>query len=267
MTQQEKLARLHEVLRSLSPAWMAVSGGVDSRFLAYTAWGLGLTWPAVFFSGPHLTPKERARALAWLKERAPALHIIETSPLEDPEARENTRERCYHCKLACFGAALTRAREHGAKMLLDGGNVSDAGEYRPGRRALAELEVRSPLAEAGLDKSDIRALARQTGLDRPDQPSRACLLTRFAYDLPPSEAELEQVGRAEDALAALGLDQFRVRVTAPGAFTLQLAEAELPGWAGKEQVVLAALEQEGVAPVQLVWSDRVSGFFDREDGI
>ncbi len=265
MTQQDKLARLHEVLRSLPPAWMAVSGGVDSRFLAYTAWGLGLTWPAVFFSGPHLTPKERERALAWLKERAPVLHVIETSPLEDSAARENTRERCYHCKLACFGAALTRAREQGAQVLLDGGNISDAGEYRPGRRALIELEVRSPLAEAGFNKSDIRALARQTGLDRPEQPSRACLLTRFTYDLPPVEADLEQVGRAEDALAALGLDQFRVRVTAPGAFTLQLAEAERPGWAKVERVALAALGLEGVAPVQLVWSSRVSGFFDRKD--
>jgi pyridinium-3,5-biscarboxylic acid mononucleotide sulfurtransferase len=265
MTRQEKLTRLHEVLRSLPPAWMAVSGGVDSRFLAYTAWGLGLDWPAVFFSGPHLTPQERARALAWLRESAPLLYVINTSPLKDPQARENTRERCYHCKLACFGAALTRARAQGAQVLLDGGNVSDAKEYRPGRKALAELEVRSPLAEAGLDKSDIRALARQTGLDRPEQPSRACLLTRFAYDLPPAEAELEQVGRAEDALAALGLDQFRVRVTAPGTYVLQLAEAERPGWAEVEQVALGALDQEGVAPVQLVWSDTVSGFFDRKD--
>ena len=75
---------------------------------------------------------------------------------------------------------------------------------------------------------------------------------------------MEQVGRAEDALTALGLDRFRVRVTAPGEYVLQLAEAERPGWSAVEQAALAALAQEGVAPVRLVWSSRVSGFYDRE---
>ncbi len=259
---QARLDRLRCTLRVAGPSCIAVSGGVDSRFLARVAWTGGLDAVAVLFVGPHISPADHAYALEWLRRSGHPFHVVPVDPFTSREVSANTRERCYYCKRLLFAqlAAVAAAR----RCAFDGSNASDACSFRPGRRALAEFGIRSPLAEAGLFKPDIRLLARAIGLDWPDQPSRPCLLTRIAYGLPPSRELLARIGAAEDALAALGLIEYRLRVTGQDSVRLQLTNAEKPRWDSAAAQARAVLETYGLGQAELCWSEELSGFFDRE---
>jgi uncharacterized protein len=243
---------------------MAVSGGLDSRTLFSFSIAAGAEFTPLFFRGSHMTPGETAAASAWLSSNHSSPIVIDLDILEDPGVRANTRERCYHCKSALFRAAADAAREIGVFNILDGTNASDHGEFRPGIRALEELGVRSPLAEAGLTKAEVRALAREIGLEEPDQPARACLLTRFAYGLQPDRELMLLIGRAEDRLMAAGLGDFRLRAPAAGELLLQVASAEKDRFQAAGAEIEAALS-ELPHPVRVEFPDKISGFYDRSD--
>lgn len=260
---ERKTAELRRLLAGLQPGLVAVSGGLDSRLLFHLCVRWRLDFTPLFFDGGHLTPRERASALEWLSERHADPLVVEVEPLSKPEVRANQPERCYHCKGGLFSLARKEAERLGLKHVLDGTNASDLGEHRPGLRALRELGVRSPLAEAGIGKPEVRELALEFGLDRPDQPSRACLLTRFAYGLESDREMLSRLGEAEDALTALGLNDFRLRVPAPGRFTLQIAAPEKELAVERESEILDALDGLSLTPVEMLFADRVSGFYDR----
>lgn len=198
---------LTRVLRGLPPLVVALSGGIDSRFLCHAAQLCGCGVLAVHARGPHIPAGESAWALSWTQRRGLPLLVVDFDPLPLPEVTNNSQERCYACKtglLAAIGAALTQAGQPG-RILCDGSNADDLNTFRPGLRALKEAGVVSPLAQAGMSKAAIRAAARATGLDDPEQRARPCLLTRLAYGLEPQRETLVRLAAAEEELAALTL--------------------------------------------------------------
>lgn len=265
---ERKLERLRSLLRQRTPALLACSGGLDSRLLAHLSRLWELDVEAVFFTGPHLTPGEIAFAREWLARRRVGHHVLPFNPLNDEKARLNLRDRCYHCKRAAFTRARILADDLGRPLLLDGSNFSDASRYRPGRVALKELGVESPLALAGFEKKEVRLAARLTGLDWPNQPPRPCLFTRLDYGLRPTEELLARLALAEDALARLGLRHFRLRVvrgTTPlegSRYMLHLARDEQVTWLGVRNRGVAALRAEGFFPCKVELLESVSGWFD-----
>ncbi|MBB5144117.1 PP-loop family protein [Desulfovibrio intestinalis] len=198
---------LTRVLRVLPPLVVALSGGIDSRFLCHAAQLCGCDVLAVHARGPHIPAGESAWALSWAQRRGLPLLVVDFDPLPLPEVANNSQERCYACKaglLAAIGAALAQAGQPG-RTLCDGSNADDLNAFRPGLRALKEAGVVSPLAQAGMSKAAIRAAARATGLDDPGQRARPCLLTRLAYGLEPQRETLVRLAAAEEDLAALML--------------------------------------------------------------
>lgn len=257
--QNRILEALASRMRELAPALLAVSGGLDSRLLAFLAKTWGLDYQLVLFQGPHLPITDTAQATLWLDKLGMPFHTLDTDVTDVPEVASNTRERCYFCKLELFGLARDLA---GGRTLVDGTNADDATTFRPGIKALRELGVRSPYAELGLAKSQVRDLAAAVGLDFPDQPSRACLLTRFAYDLRPDEDTLERLALAEDQLAALGLENFRLRVPCADTYTLQVDMREQPYFTHHQDEIHTILTHFGFSPYTLLWSENVSGLYD-----
>ncbi|SBW05082.1 conserved hypothetical protein [uncultured delta proteobacterium] len=243
---------------------VAYSGGLDSRFLIHMARRAGLDVTALHIRGPHIPAREHGYAVQWAADRGVPLTVIERDPLGLPELKNNPKDRCYHCKRIIFTALREAA---GGLPLCDGTNASDMDEYRPGLRALRELGVRSPLAEAGIGKRDIRAIAAATGMEDPDQAAQPCLLTRFGYGAELTPGRLAAVDAAEEAVrrvfAARGLDNepFRVRYEDARTAALHVTRGDLP------PEVLAALADAlagagfSGAPVRVM--DSLSGYFDR----
>lgn len=256
--------RLVAELTGLAPGLIAVSGGLDSRFLAHVAARLGLPFQTLHLSGPHIPAAESRAALAWCAALGLPHHHLSVDPLLLPEVLHNTRERCYACKRALFATALELAGRLGLSSVLEGSQASDAGAFRPGRRALAELGVKSPLAAAGLSKLDIRRLGAALGLTAPDQPARPCLLTRLDYGLTPDAALLARLAAAEEAIAGLGLVEFRLRLLVGGS-CLQVASAEAGAVEANAARLADILARHGFATARVVLTESVSGFFDRKN--
>ncbi len=147
------LGILKEILRDLDSVLVAFSGGVDSSFLLHVAHEvLGDQAQAITFVSPFLSGIERERATSFCEEQGIKQIILEADPLEVEQISSNPPDRCYHCKRQLYSEALAQARKMGILHLIDGTQLSDASDHRPGHRALEELGIRSPLMEAGLDK-------------------------------------------------------------------------------------------------------------------
>lgn len=206
-------ARLERALAGSGGLLVAFSGGVDSSLLlalALRARGPEAVLAVTASTGMLLEGEvEEARRLA--AELGARHRVIELDPLSDPALRANPPERCYLCKRQIFGAMLELARSQGLDRVIEGTNAGDAGDFRPGRRALSELGIRSPLREAGLTKGEIRELSRDLGLPTWDRPALACLASRVPYGEELTPARLRRIGRAEDAVRALGFGHVRVR--------------------------------------------------------
>lgn len=212
-----KMQGLIELLRSFGSVAIGFSGGVDSTFLA--AVSIRALLPAdvhlihldtPFVGTPERESFERERERF---ERAGA-HVValETDPLADPDVAANPADRCYHCKRLGFQRIVDAARELGVRVVLEGSNADDAGDYRPGTRAVRELDVRSPLMETGWCKDEERALLRAWGFEVWDLPAGACLATRIPCGEALTAEKLHAVRMCEDYLHGLGLRQVRVRI-------------------------------------------------------
>ncbi|UCG49166.1 MAG: ATP-dependent sacrificial sulfur transferase LarE [Phycisphaerales bacterium] len=213
MTIDEKYDSLQEVLRKLGRVVVAYSGGVDSTFLVKAAVDtLGAENVLACISAGVSEPSSQlARARKAAEEIGVELEVVDTDELTDPNFVANKADRCFHCKSHICRTLLDMAKERGFDNVIFGTNFDDLDDFRPGNRALKAFGIRSPLAEAGLTKDDIRQLSRKMGLATADIPSSPCLSSRISYGLEVTEQRLKQVDEAEEFLRGLGFVEFRVR--------------------------------------------------------
>lgn len=208
----EKFENLKHVLTGLESAVVAFSGGVDSSLLLAVAVQV-LDNKALAVTATSETYPDRelieARNLA---EKLGARHReVVSEELDIPEFKHNPRNRCYYCKKELFGKLREIADQEGLAFVLDGTNLDDRSDHRPGRQAAQEIGVRSPLEEAGFTKDDIRELSKHLGLASWDKPAFACLSSRFPYGTAITAERVGRVGQAEEALRKLGFRVLRVR--------------------------------------------------------
>jgi uncharacterized protein len=227
-TLDQKAERLRQILASDGRLIVAYSGGVDSAFLAWIAHQvLGGQMLAVIADSPSLARTHLEEALAFAHEREIPVEVAETQELENPAYTRNDAMRCFHCKDELF-TVLERYREaHGFDAIAYGVNADDEGDFRPGQQAARRHHVLAPLLEAGLNKADIRELARQADLRVWDKPASACLSSRLEYGRAVTTEALNVIERGEDTLRALGFRQFRVRHHGE-IVRIEIAPEELP---------------------------------------
>jgi uncharacterized protein len=208
----EKYEKLRSLLSSYDSCLVAYSGGVDSAFLARVAREvLGDKSLAVIADSPSLPRREFDEALALGKQFQFPVRVVRTAEFDNPQYLSNPNNRCYFCKHELFTELAPLAKAEGFAVIAYGENASDIGDYRPGAQAAAEFQVRAPLKEAGLTKSEIRDLSAQLGLPTADKPQMACLSSRIPYGEPVTEQKLSMIERAENILRDLGFYDVRVR--------------------------------------------------------
>ena len=279
---ETKLERLRALLREIGSAAVAFSSGVDSTFLLRVAHEeLGERVVAVTARSHSFPKRELDEAVAFCRREGVRHEIIDSDELSIPGFVENPPDRCYHCKKSLFGKLIAFAQANGLAAVLEGSNVDDDGDYRPGRRAIRELGrdgarpsrpgragarpsqvyVASPLHDAGLTKAEIRALSKMMGLPTADKPSFACLASRFPYGERITSAGLARVERAEQWLRDLDLGRagaqpfhhiMQLRVRAHGDMArIEVPPVDIPRLAARADEIAAAFKGFGFAYVAL----------------
>jgi pyridinium-3,5-biscarboxylic acid mononucleotide sulfurtransferase len=209
---QNKLAQLHKLFKEMDRALIAYSGGVDSTLVAKIAWDvLGDRALAVTAVSPSLLPEDLEGAKIQAAEIGIAHRLIETDEMANPNYTSNPINRCYFCKSELYDTLKPLAQSLGYSYTVDGVNADDLHDYRPGIQAAKERGTRSPLAEVGLSKLEVRELSKFLGLSCWDKPAQPCLSSRFPYGEEITVEKLQRVGQAEQYLRNLGLTTVRVR--------------------------------------------------------
>lgn len=266
---QEKLERLRRHLATLRSAVVAYSGGVDSSLLLRVAHEvLGERAHGVIGKSDSYAASELEAALAQAAGFGARVEIVTTGELADPAFRSNPLNRCYHCKSQLYRELGEVALRVHAEAILDGTIADDLTDWRPGRRAAEERQVRSPLAELGFTKADVRAAALLFGIESHDKPASPCLASRIPYGTEITAENLSQVERAEALIRGLGFRELRVRhhgdiarIEVPLGELARLAEAEV-----RERVV-AGLKGLGFKIVALDLEGFRSGSLNRVAGV
>lgn len=207
MKQYDNLLQYIKELKSVA---VAFSGGVDSTFLAYVAHeALGDSAIAITIESPYI-PKWEIQEAKDLAKKIGIRHIVLPATI-DESIKNNPADRCYLCKTVVFSKILETAKNQGIGIVMDGSNLDDTKDYRPGMRALAELKVMSPLMDCKWTKEMIRSSSKDVGLDTHDKPAYACLLTRIPYDTEITRQSLERIEKSEVYLMGIGFRAVRVR--------------------------------------------------------
>ncbi|MDU7216804.1 MAG: ATP-dependent sacrificial sulfur transferase LarE [Dialister sp.] len=244
-SREEKEKKLAVLLEKCMPLAVAFSGGVDSTYLLHEAAKAGKgKVTALIMKTPSVPERELDEAVAFCKSRGISFFVLPADPFSAAGFRENGRDRCYICKHFLFSALLEKAKEEGIPFVADGTNADDRKEFRPGLRALKELDIRSPLAEAGLTKKEIRELSEKEGLPTWNKPSFSCLATRFPYGEELTVEKLRRTEAAENLLAELGFTQRRVRVHGNLA-RIEVLPAEIPLLLERRDMISSRLEELG----------------------
>ena len=226
MTATDKLAILKEQLGSLDQLIIAFSGGVDSTFLLTVAKEvLGERVLAVTVQSAAFPQREFHSAIDFAQSLSVRHQLVAADELAIPGFADNPPNRCYLCKKEIFTKISALASREGIRFIADGSNLDDLQDYRPGRLALSELGIISPLRDAGMSKDDIRQLSRMMALPTWDKPAFACLSSRFPYGETITRQKLAMVEAAEDYLLQLGFQQLRVRIHGQMA-RIEVAPAE-----------------------------------------
>jgi len=213
MTTEEKFENLKKILKSYGSVAVAFSGGVDSTFLLKTAYDvLGNKAAAVTCASVFIPKSEVDESKKFCADNNINQIIFRADVLSIEGVAENPVNRCYLCKRGIFTKIKELAAVNNFAYVVEGSNVDDVSDYRPGIKALDELEIESPLRRAGLFKSEIRSLSKMLNLPTADKPSMACLATRFVYGETLTEENLSTVEAAEECLRGVGFNQLRVRV-------------------------------------------------------
>ena len=231
---RDKVDELHGILSDFERVAIAFSGGVDSSFLLKSALDVLGAGNVLVLHGRSCLQKqsEQERAETWLRRHGYSSQIeqlfIDLQPLGWKEFVRNSEQRCYYCKLRMYRLFLDELEKRGMHILLDGTNIDDLKDRRPGLRAIHELGVQTPLVSCGLGKVDIRELSRRLKLDTSDQPSSSCLATRIPHGLEITLPRLERIAAWEQGLAGLGFKGCRVRmdVKSEKVVYLQLIQAD-----------------------------------------
>ena len=218
-----KLDRLRAILRDMQKVLVAFSGGVDSTFLLRVATQeLGDNAVALTTRSPTAVDEDYELAVRLAREWSVRHIVIDANELEIPGYAANPTNRCFFCKDNLYDICVAEAPKLGIEHIVDGANLDDLGDYRPGLQAAAQHRIHHPLVEAELSKAEIRALSQELGLPTWDKPSSPCLSSRFPYGTAITRAGLERVAGGERVLRALGFGECRVR------FHEQVARIEVP---------------------------------------
>ena len=225
---RERLERLKALIAPLGEVVVAYSGGVDSSLVLRVAHEmLGERAHGVIGRSDSYAARELALALEQASAFGARVEVVATGELSDAKFRANSLERCYHCKSELYRRLDEVAARTGATAVLDGTIADDLADFRPGRRAAAERRVRSPLAELGFAKPDVRAAAAHYGLSSRDKPASPCLASRIPYGTEITPEALRMVEQAEDLVRSLGFHELRVRHHGEVA-RVELPLADLP---------------------------------------
>jgi pyridinium-3,5-biscarboxylic acid mononucleotide sulfurtransferase len=249
----EKLLVLEARLKQLGKLMVAYSGGVDSAYLAATAHRvLGNGMLAVLADSASLARKDMEQACAFALSLGMPLQVVATEELDNPDYARNDANRCFHCKDELFTTMKALGAKLGFNAIAYGMNADDTRDYRPGQRAAKDHEVLAPLAEAGLTKAEVRALARAADYSLWDRPAAPCLSSRVEYGRTVTREVLEQVEKAEESMRQLGFRELRVRHHGELA-RVEIARNELPRALSMEMLdaITAALKQAGFQYVTL----------------
>ena len=254
-------------LRLAESAVLAYSGGVDSSFLLKAMTVSGIRFLAVTAFSETMPEKDFNHALSFTKETGVEHLVIHTDELSNESFVSNPPDRCFFCKEELFRKLREIAAERSSEHLFDGTNIDDLSDYRPGLKAAALYGVRSPLAESGFAKEDIRRMSRELGLSTWDRPSSPCLSSRFPYGRRITISGLRQVEQAEEFLREFGLQEVRVRNHGDIA-RIEVGEKDMQVLlaADNRRKIAEALKALGFSFVSLDLEGHISGSMNRELG-
>ncbi len=239
---------------------LACSGGLDSRLLAYAFKCAQIDYKIVHIRGVHI-PKEEEEILKQFSEQTGIeVESFEMNPLSIQQVRENDVKRCYYCKEEIFSFLLERTKTY---QLCDGTNTDDLTVYRPGLKALEELKILSPFVEVGISKNDIRHLAHDLALPFANQPSQACLITRFNYGISASKEELLWLDNAESLLAKIIKNPFRLRCVAENTWELHIEVNDNNLALDKSEIEKYIQEHLNDYPIHIELVPSLRGYFDK----
>ncbi|WP_292017683.1 MULTISPECIES: ATP-dependent sacrificial sulfur transferase LarE [unclassified Megasphaera] len=250
---KERYEKLRAILKEMESVVIGFSGGVDSTFLSYTAHDvLGDQALAVTAVSPTLPESEERDARDMAASIGIRHLVVHSTEFSDPEFVKNPKNRCYICKKIRFTALVNLAKQEGFHWVVDGGNVDDLGDFRPGMKALEEMAdaVRSPMIEAGITKADIRALSQELGLRTWNKQSAACLASRIPYGVELTPQRLSMIDKAEQYIAPYITGSLRVRYHGDVA-RIEVREDEIPAILAHRKDIVQALRRCGFTYVSL----------------